>query len=495
MSNPKNSQDKQENNFERWVIWERPCVPSYVSAAAEAVINPLKKHFTVPWSKKIYCFFSKRMVRGLWPKQEFIENSLFITNNFLKKEYFQGKIETYETLTKNLNEQFNLIEKTDLSKLSDQELVSDSGKFYEIFLDWWGFGQVAESIAAGSEFLLKDLNLKAGQINILSAPEEESYTVKEEKELLLIAKLILDKNLISDLENDPEVITRIKKHQRAYFWINNNYLEVEYLDEQYFIKKIKEILEKNKNINETLTSFKELLLKIKENKENLFRELNFSERDRYVLELISYFVIFQDQRKALSIKAHYYLQKFIDEFAKRSNIEKELVKYALPHEYKNILNKKLNADELKKRTEYFAVIFSEEGYEIFNKEDAEKKEKELLGVVGGEVIELRGMGAMKGIVTGRAKIILHKEDFSKMQPGDVLVTTMTSPDFILSVKKATAIVTDEGGLTCHAAIITRELGIPSVIGTRFATRTIKDNDIIEVDATHSVVRIKKENKK
>jgi pyruvate,water dikinase len=72
--------------------------------------------------------------------------------------------------------------------------------------------------------------------------------------------------------------------------------------------------------------------------------------------------------------------------------------------------------------------------------------------------------------------------------GDILVTIMTSPDFVVVMKKAAAIITDEGGLTSHAAIISRELEKPCIVGTRSASRILKDGDLVEVDANLGVVR-------
>jgi len=66
---------------------------------------------------------------------------------------------------------------------------------------------------------------------------------------------------------------------------------------------------------------------------------------------------------------------------------------------------------------------------------------------------------------------------------------MTSPDYILALKKAAAVVTDEGGMTCHAAIVSRELGIPGIVGTRFATQLLKDGMMVEVDAYNGIVKI------
>ena len=75
-----------------------------------------------------------------------------------------------------------------------------------------------------------------------------------------------------------------------------------------------------------------------------------------------------------------------------------------------------------------------------------------------------------------------------MKKGDILVAPMTSPDFITAMRKASAVVTNEGGMTCHAAIVSRELKIPCIVATRIATKVLKDGDIIEVDATKGIVR-------
>jgi len=107
--------------------------------------------------------------------------------------------------------------------------------------------------------------------------------------------------------------------------------------------------------------------------------------------------------------------------------------------------------------------------------------------------ELKGATAMKGIVQGRVKVVMKKTLLGEVKEGDVLVTSMTTPDFLPAMQKAVAYVTDEGGVTCHAAIVARELGKPCIIGTRFATQVLKDGDLVEVDADHGIVRIIKSN--
>jgi len=102
--------------------------------------------------------------------------------------------------------------------------------------------------------------------------------------------------------------------------------------------------------------------------------------------------------------------------------------------------------------------------------------------------EIKGSPASRGKAQGRVKLVLTYDDFEKVQGGDVLVTPMTRPEHVPLMKKAAAIVTDEGGLTCHAAIVSRELGIPCVVGTQVATISLKDNELVEVDGNSGLVK-------
>jgi len=112
----------------------------------------------------------------------------------------------------------------------------------------------------------------------------------------------------------------------------------------------------------------------------------------------------------------------------------------------------------------------------------------------GEII-LKGIGASPGLASGKVKIIYDIKEIDKIEEGDILVTKMTTPDMVPAMKKASAIVTDDGGLTCHAAIISRELGTPCVVGTQRATEILKDNMVVTVDGEKGIVyrgEIKKE---
>ncbi len=116
---------------------------------------------------------------------------------------------------------------------------------------------------------------------------------------------------------------------------------------------------------------------------------------------------------------------------------------------------------------------------VFYKEENKKE-------MSGEIL-VSGLGASPGIGSGIIKIIRNLDELDKIQKGDVLVTEMTNPDMVVSMQKASAIVTDEGGLTSHAAIISREMGIPAVVGTLNATSVLKDGVEITVDGFNGKV--------
>ena len=114
-------------------------------------------------------------------------------------------------------------------------------------------------------------------------------------------------------------------------------------------------------------------------------------------------------------------------------------------------------------------------------------EKQLAEAIG----EIKGRIAYKGIVTGKVKKILSFADMKDFKAGEILVTEMTNPEYLPIMKIAAAVVTDEGGATCHAAIACRELKIPCIVATKVATHVLSDGDMVEVDADKGIVKILK----
>ncbi len=119
-------------------------------------------------------------------------------------------------------------------------------------------------------------------------------------------------------------------------------------------------------------------------------------------------------------------------------------------------------------------------------ENAGRSSSEDITTTSNEIL-LRGETASSGTASGPVRIILSAHELNKVQQGDILVTKMTNPDMVPAMERAVAIITDEGGMTSHAAIVSREIGIPCVVGTEKATKVLKNDQLVTVDATNGII--------
>ncbi len=103
------------------------------------------------------------------------------------------------------------------------------------------------------------------------------------------------------------------------------------------------------------------------------------------------------------------------------------------------------------------------------------------------IIIAKGLGASPGMASGAVKIVRNTDELDKIEKGDILVTVMTTPDMVPAMKRADGIITDEGGVTCHAAIVSRELGIPCVVGTGDGSKILKENSVVTLDGSKGFV--------
>ncbi|OGY50365.1 MAG: hypothetical protein A3J59_01195 [Candidatus Buchananbacteria bacterium RIFCSPHIGHO2_02_FULL_56_16] len=142
-----------------------------------------------------------------------------------------------------------------------------------------------------------------------------------------------------------------------------------------------------------------------------------------------------------------------------------------------------------RRTAYGCYINGKGRECVITGVDLQKLVTVFIKVADADVRELSGVVASAGkTISGSVVVLISSKDFVKFKRGAILVAPETTPDFVPYMKLASAIVTDRGGITSHAAIVSRELGIPCVVGTKIATQVFKDCDRVEVDATNGVVR-------
>lgn len=145
--------------------------------------------------------------------------------------------------------------------------------------------------------------------------------------------------------------------------------------------------------------------------------------------------------------------------------------------------------EARRKRKLFVVddqVLDESGFEKLKK-DFDFTLEEVGRLI--DVEELKGQVACPGKVRGEVQILMRAEEVPNFVPGRILVSSMTVPTFLPAMHKASAFVTDEGGITCHAAIVAREMKKPCVIGTKIATKVLKNGDMVEVDADNGVVKI------
>ena len=149
-------------------------------------------------------------------------------------------------------------------------------------------------------------------------------------------------------------------------------------------------------------------------------------------------------------------------------------------------------DILKERKEHFFTV-QDEGRFMITLDEFKKIHPNFIFkedvIKHKNLRKIKGQIAHKGKVIGKVKILRRRDQISEVVEGDVIVSPMTTTDFLPAILKSVAIITDEGGITCHASIIARELKKPCIIGTKIATQILKDGDIVEVDADNGIVKI------
>jgi len=289
-----------------------------------------------------------------------------------------------------------------------------------------------------------------------------------------------------DIKNNMEIIREGKK--------NPEYLKHVYTGYSAAPTK-EEVEEKIAKINldelkEEIVLFQQEIAKKSEKKKKLREGLNNDEKN--VADFLGWITELRDDRKPLMNKLGVLFNETIRALYRKWGIEENLslVSYTF-----DVLKGKVfvleNLSNLKKRQNNFVNLYygDTEYSEKYEDLEEEFKEAKTLERIRDGARSIKGQVASKGKVTGIARVIYDPKRFHSFEEGDILVTSMTRPQFVPIMRKASAIVTNEGGIACHAAIVSRELKKPCVIGTKYATEIIRDGDEIEVDANTGVVKV------
>lgn len=285
----------------------------------------------------------------------------------------------------------------------------------------------------------------------------------------------------------------MEKHAQKYYWILNSYGGNQVLKINYFRDKLKELL-RRKIAKNKIKEIENIIKNNQRRKEYLIRKLKLNKKIVIITRQLSQSIWWQDLRKGYIWQMNYFWDKFLKEIARRTKWNFDDLLWCWPGEVIRILqNQKVDKRKILSRKKYYAVYTEiEKMQHLFGQQARDLVKIYLEAPIGGKIKELKGLTVSKGkedFVRGKAKIITNPfRELKKMKRGDILVASMTSPEFIIVMKKAAAIVTDTGGMTSHAAIVSRELGIPCIVGTKIATRFLKDGDRVEVDAGKGIVK-------
>ena len=316
--------------------------------------------------------------------------------------------------------------------------------------------------------------------SLATAPVRQSFISKAELALIRIARTA---------RSSKDLARRIALHQQRYFWIHNNYFAARELSVRYFTAEVHSLRRSSVDLK---TKEKKLALTPSNNarrKATILRTYRLSRHLRTLLKTSEDFTWWQDERKRATFLNIHIGTKLLGEVARRRGYPFELMKYLVPPEMATVFVKDVpSLTDLHRRQRGCGIVVWRGGHYIATGKDAGVLRRLMFTTKKRDhVRDVRGLSASVGRAVGRARVIQSARDVGKVKTGDIIIAVMTRPDYIVGLKKAAAIVTNEGGITCHAAIVARELGIPCIIGTKIATEVFKDGDLVEVNANHGVV--------
>jgi phosphoenolpyruvate synthase/pyruvate phosphate dikinase len=315
-------------------------------------------------------------------------------------------------------------------------------------------------------------------------PSEILYQNLAERDLILLAlKSKQRKNIEKDMNG------YIKKYRCT----RNTWGHVFLLGKKYFMPKV------NKYKKLSRSELKKRIQQINSHTQRMKRKRKvLINKYRFPKELLNVFYFYcklagwRDERKTSAQKINHWQFLLLRRLSKLINIKIDLLLYSVPEEiikftirgfpsdFEDVLKQRKRKCVMLRENKVTKLVTGKEADYIIRLMDSHFKstQEDITGQIGN-----------KGFVRGKVKMILHHRDFKKLKKGEIIVSVMTRPDYVPILGKAGGIITDEGGITCHAAIVSRELNIPCVIGTQVATKFLKDNDLVDVDADKGIVKV------
>lgn len=385
-----------------------------------------------------------------------------------------------------------------LKGLNDKELSDFYKKLDDIhteFYSWCWLPNAVDMFHAHFTNHLKNLLAKHSkseeEINTalvaLSFSEDKSFIQDEFESLLKIA--IYKKDHTDDKATFEKMIA---KHYTEYFFLKHLWIGKDGVStiEEYH-QAIDKILSEH-DPREVLESEHKKWVDDKKLRDEYEKKLNLSQKEKELFRTYAEFAFTKAYRRRIQLYWAYKMDFIFQELSRRFGISFIESRFLMPKEVAEGLEKELS-DEMKRvvaeRVKH-CVYYAEKDLDIIAiGDDCKQFESMIVEEANHEVDEFKGQVACTGKVHGLVKIVNSTSDMQKVNVGDILVSIATNPDILPAMKKAVAFVTEQGGITSHAAIVAREMRKPCIIGTKIATKVLKDGDLVEVDANRGVIKI------
>lgn len=392
------------------------------------------------------------------------------------------------------------------AKTNLAELVPPLKRFVELFSQKFGvYGLPKFTDLVLAEILPELLSkpLSDGDLAELTKPNTASEYIEERISFLTLAKEIKNQKLkelfaksTSEVIDQlgrfyPTLYYQIELHVRKFVWLNTSH-HVQGMNLDQAIINLKQTLLDTTFEKELLERQTETEHTLKQQIE-LTQKLNLIPSDLEIINFIKNLNEINESRKAAMSKALLWSYPLFQALADKLNTDVISLRQLTAEEILSAIETGTINPELKQtiseRLGDYVCLLEQGIVTNFSGEKAKEIAARELGVSDyASLTEVKGRVAQVGVVTGKVRLILSEHQVENLLSGEILVTSMTDPNMVPAMKRAAAIVTDEGGITCHAAIVSRELGIPCVIGTKIATKVFKNGDLVEVDAKNGLVK-------
>lgn len=327
------------------------------------------------------------------------------------------------------------------------------------------------------------------EFHVLTTPRDPSYVFTEECVLLSIGTKV---NFRASLKRQPvSVLRALSAHAKRWQFIPWDYIGPDVWDAEKMFSRLLELVKSGHEARKLLAERSAYSRLLADTQEGLAKRYGITKEHQRLISDIQTITHMQDEKKEICTRAQCILHRYIFKaIAERLCLEPVLCSKFSERELWRALKAGSGKTLKKVLPERFAAVCTvtdAKGIHVFSGERAAKFYKKF-SERASNAKEFRGKTVSLGMARGRARVLKTPADMGKMEKGDILITTMTTPDYLPAMKKAAAIVTEEGGLTSHAAIISRELKIPCIVGVKGATQVFKDDDVVEVNADKGIVK-------